>query len=139
MPVDKQVLMRYQVLNKCFRNRYREYTIDDLVDACNEALYQAGKPSVSKRTIQNDINALEADYGILLNEKLKHCVRSAYLFSEEEIRYATRTQLNWTHLRSLMGIKDPLERQFYAQMCSAEHWDTRIPGTLRHYLCSQKQ
>ena len=58
-------------------------------------------------------------------EKLKHCVRSAYLFSEEEIRYATRTQLNWTHLRSLMGIKDPLERQFYAQMCSIEHWDTR--------------
>ena len=58
-------------------------------------------------------------------EKLKHCVRSAYLFSEEEIRYATRTQLNWTHLRSLMGIKDPLERQFYAQMCSTEHWDTR--------------
>ncbi len=39
--------------------------------------------------------------------------------------YATRTQLNWTHLRTLMGIKDPLERQFYAQMCSAEHWDTR--------------
>ena len=31
MPVDKQVLMRYQVLNKCFRNRYREYSIDDLV------------------------------------------------------------------------------------------------------------
>ena len=28
MPVDKQVLLRYQVLNKCFRNRYREYTID---------------------------------------------------------------------------------------------------------------
>lgn len=72
-------------------------------------------------------------------EKLKHCVRSAYLFSEEEIRYATRTQLNWTHLRSLMGIKDPLERQFYAQMCSTEHWDTRTPGTLRHYLCSRKQ
>ena len=47
-------------------------------------------------------------------EKLKHCVRSAYLFSEEEIRYATRTQLNWTHLRSLIGIKAPLERQFYA-------------------------
>ena len=24
-----------------------------------------------------------------------------------------------------MGIKDPLERQFYAQMCGMEHWDTR--------------
>ena len=57
--------------------------------------------------------------------KLQHCVRSAYTFSEDEIVYATRIQLNWTHLRSLMGIKDPLERQFYAQMCCIEHWDTR--------------
>jgi predicted nuclease of restriction endonuclease-like (RecB) superfamily len=24
-----------------------------------------------------------------------------------------------------MFIKDPLQRQFYAQMCSSEHWDTR--------------
>lgn len=23
MPVDKQVLLRYQILNKCFRNRLR--------------------------------------------------------------------------------------------------------------------
>ena len=36
MPVDKQVLLRYQVLNRCFRNKYREYTIDDLVDECNK-------------------------------------------------------------------------------------------------------
>ncbi len=71
MPVDKQVLLRYQVLNKCFRNKYREYTIDDLVDECNEALRRADKPDVSKRTVQNDINILEADYGIVLNEKLR--------------------------------------------------------------------
>ena len=57
--------------------------------------------------------------------KLQHCVRAAYTFTEEEIMYATRTQLNWTHLRSLMGIKDPLERQFYAHLCGVEHWDTR--------------
>ncbi|UKK61701.1 WYL domain-containing protein [Prevotella communis] len=63
--------MRYQVLNKCFRNKYREYTIDDLVDECNEALRRADKPDVSKRTVQNDINILEADYGIILNEKLR--------------------------------------------------------------------
>ena len=63
--------LRYQVLNKCFRNRYREYTIDDLVDECNKALRKADKPDVSKRTIQNDINILEADYGIMLDERLK--------------------------------------------------------------------
>lgn len=80
MPVDKQVLLRYQVLNKCFRNRYREYTIDDLVDECNKALRRMDKPDVSKRTIQNDINTLEADYGIRLNENLKRGRQRLYRY-----------------------------------------------------------
>lgn len=67
-------------------------------------------------------------------EKLKHCVRSAYIFSEDEIMYAARTQLTWTHLRSLMAIDDPLERQFYMEMCRLEHWDTR---TLDNKIDSQ--
>ena len=58
-------------------------------------------------------------------EKLKQCVRAAYIFSEEEIMYAARTQLTWTHLRSLMSVKDELERKFYSEMCRIEHWDTR--------------
>ena len=80
MPVDKQVLLRYQVLNKCFRNRYREYTIDDLVDECNKALRRMDKPDVSKRTIQNDINILEVDYGIMLDEKLKQGKKRLYRY-----------------------------------------------------------
>ena len=82
MPVDKQVLLRYQVLNKCFRNRYREYTIDDLVDECNKALRRIDKPDVSKRTIQNDINTLEADYHIVLNEKLRQGRKRLYRYSD---------------------------------------------------------
>ena len=80
MPVDKQVLLRYQVLNKCFRNRYREYTIDDLVDECNKALRRMDKPDVSKRTIQNDINTLEADYHIALNENLRQGRKRLYRY-----------------------------------------------------------
>jgi predicted DNA-binding transcriptional regulator YafY len=82
MPVDKQVLLRYKILNRCFRNRYREYTIDDLVDACNEALRKADKQDVSKRTIQNDINTLEADYGIILDEKLKRGRQRLYRYRD---------------------------------------------------------
>ncbi len=73
-------MLRYQVLNKCFRNRYREYTIDDLVDECNKALRKIDKPDVSKRTIQNDINILEADYGIELDEKLKQGKKRLYRY-----------------------------------------------------------
>lgn len=71
MPVDKQVIERYRVLNECFRNPYRDYTIEDLVDECNKALRRLDKPEVSKRTIQNDIVNMETDYGIRLNEKLR--------------------------------------------------------------------
>lgn len=84
MPVDRQVLLRYQVLNKCFRNRYREYTIDDLVEECNKALRKVDKPDVSKRTIQNDINILEADYGIELNEKLKRGRQRLYRYVDTD-------------------------------------------------------
>ena len=82
MPVDKQVLLRYKILNRCFRNRYKEYTIDDLVDACNDALRKADKQDVSKRTIQNDINTLEADYGIMHDEKLKRGRHPLYRYRD---------------------------------------------------------
>lgn len=80
MPVDKQVLERYRVLNRCFRNRYREFTIEDLTEECNKALRKLDRKEVSKRTIQNDINAMEADYGILLDEKLKRGRQRLYRY-----------------------------------------------------------
>ncbi len=52
---------------------------------------------------------------------MRHYLRSAETFLEEDILSATQRQLTWTHLKSLMYIKDPLERQFYAQMCCIEH------------------
>lgn len=84
MPVDKQVLLLYQILNRCFRNRYKDYTIDDLVNECNKALRKADKPDVSKRTIQKDINILEADYGIILNENLKRGRQRLYRYRDTE-------------------------------------------------------
>ena len=97
---------------------------------------------VGKRIKEDVLNNQRADYGkqvvkklaVKLTEKygtgwgfykLQHCLRAAYTFTEDEIVYAVRTQFSWTQLRSLMGLKDPLERQFYMQMCALEHWDTR--------------
>ncbi|SMD44465.1 Uncharacterized conserved protein [Aquiflexum balticum DSM 16537] len=59
------------------------------------------------------------------DRKLFHCIRAAYTFTEEEIVYAARIQLTWTHLRSLMFIDDVLKRGFYMEMVRIEHWDTR--------------
>ena len=80
MPVDRQVTLRYQVLNKCFRDLYREYTIDDLVEACNAALRKADKKEVSKRAIQKDIADMEMEYGIRLNEDFKRGRKRLYRY-----------------------------------------------------------
>lgn len=83
MPVDKQVLLRYQVLNECFRNKYRDYTIDDLVDECSKAMREKLDimDGVSKRTIQNDIANLEMPpYNIRLDENLKNGRKRLYRY-----------------------------------------------------------
>lgn len=82
MPVDKQVLLRYQVLNRCFRNRYREYTIDDLVEECCKAMREEldMNAGVSKRTVQNDIANLETDYHIHLLENFRRGRQRLYRY-----------------------------------------------------------
>ncbi len=52
-----------------------------------------------------------------------------WLNEKFKILYAVRTQLTWTHLRSMMAIKDPLECQFYMEMTRIEHWDTHTLDT----------
>lgn len=88
-----------------------------------------------KQIIENLAHKLTDRYGAGWGKsKLQHCVRVAYTFTEDEIVYAARTQLTWTHLRTLSSVKDELERQFYMEMCRIEHWDT---DTLTEKIDSQ--
>lgn len=41
MPANKNELLRYHTLDGCLRNRYRRYTLEDLVEACSDALAEA--------------------------------------------------------------------------------------------------
>lgn len=56
---------------------------------------------------------------------LWYMVRFAETFPDEKIVNALRSQLGWTHFRNLLGIADPLKREFYAEMCRVGNWSTR--------------
>lgn len=85
MPKVKHVEMRYQILNKCFRNRYREYTLEDLINECNKVLRANDRPEVSKRTIQHDIEELQcAPYYIRLDENLKRGKQRLYRYVDTD-------------------------------------------------------
>lgn len=63
MPINRLALIRYKTIDNCLRNKYRKWTIENLVDACSDALYEfEGKlQGVSLRTIQLDIQNMRSE------------------------------------------------------------------------------
>jgi len=52
-------------------------------------------------------------------------IRFAEAFPDSKIISAAQRQLTWTHFKSLIYLDDPLKRDFYAEMCRIEGWNTR--------------
>ena len=71
MPNNQQALIRYQTLDRCFSNRGKIFYIEDLVDACNDALQEMGYHGVKRRQVLADIAFMESnpEWNISLIEK----------------------------------------------------------------------
>ena len=65
MATNKNAIIRYQVLDKCFRNPGRKYYMIDLIDACNDALFDLDPSSsgVKRRQIFDDIKFMKDSRG----------------------------------------------------------------------------
>lgn len=63
MPANKNALIRYRTIDNCLRNRYRRWTLDNLVQACCDALYdmEGIKKGVCARTVQMDMQIMRSD------------------------------------------------------------------------------
>ncbi|HSI47391.1 MAG TPA: PDDEXK nuclease domain-containing protein [Ideonella sp.] len=69
---------------------------------------------------------LTADFGRSFSAKsLRHMMRFAEVFSSLEIVSTLSRQLAWSHFLELIYLKDPLARDFYAEMCRIEGWSVR--------------
>lgn len=63
MPVNRNALIRLRTIDKCLQNRYRKWTLEDLIDACSDALYEYEgiDKGVSRRTVQGDIQLMRSN------------------------------------------------------------------------------
>jgi predicted nuclease of restriction endonuclease-like (RecB) superfamily len=69
---------------------------------------------------------LTRQYGKGWGEKqLRHCLRLAETFPDEQILSALRRELSWTHIKTLMYVDDPIKRDFYIELCRLERWSSR--------------
>lgn len=63
MPVNRNALIRYRTIDNCLKNRQRRWTLENLVEACSEALYEYEgiDKGVSRRSVQMDIQLMRSD------------------------------------------------------------------------------
>lgn len=89
MPVSKNALIRYKTIDRCLRNRHRRWTLDDLMAACSDALYEyEGRgEGVSRRTIQLDIQMMRSEK-LGYNAPIKVVDNKYYIYEDPDYSIA---------------------------------------------------
>ena len=88
---------------------------------------QGGRAAYGKQILVTLSQELTAEYGSgFSHAEISRMIKFAQLFPEESIVVTLSQQLSWSHFHALLPIKDPLARDFYAEMCRIERWDVRM-------------
>lgn len=92
----------------------------------NNEVLQNTRAEYGKQVIVSLSRQLTLEYGKGWSEKnLRHMMRFAEVFFDEQIVLSLIRQLSWTHILAVIPIEDPLKRDFYIQMCQMEKWSVR--------------
>ena len=79
-----------------------------------------------KQIIQTLSQHLTREYGKGWSERqLWLCLQMVNAFPSPEILHTVCAELSWSHLRLLLGFDEPLQRDFYIEMCRLERWSVR--------------
>ena len=96
MPVNKNAIIRYQALDKCFSNPGRKYDINLLVDSCNNALKDINPHSsgVKKRQVYDDIKFMKDSIGYDAPIETQKAGRKVYYFYSDHQFTINKQPLN---------------------------------------------
>ena len=134
MPVNRNALIRYRTIDNCLQNRLRKWTLDDLIEACSEALYEFEgiDKGVSRRSVQADIEIMRSDklgYEapiIVVDRKYYTYSDKHYSITNIPLSYQDMRVLGevssllkqfkgFSHFADLMEMISKLEDKIYAQ------------------------
>ncbi len=134
MPVNRNALIRYRTIDKCLQNRRRKWTIEDLIDACNDALYEYDgiDTDISMRTIRLDLKAMRSDT-LGYNAPIIVSNKKYYSYSEEdysianspltaqdlgilqEVSHLLRQFKGFSHFNEVSEMVNKLEDKIYSE------------------------
>lgn len=101
---------------------------------CREVLMD-GRAGYGEEILATLSQELARDYGKGFNvSALARMVKFAEEFPDEAIVAVLSRELSWSHFVEILPLKQPLEREYYAELCRVERWSVR---TLRERIASQ--
>jgi predicted nuclease of restriction endonuclease-like (RecB) superfamily len=100
----------------------------------NNEILDNQRAEYGKQIVVSVARQLTMEYGRSFEEKsLRRMMQFAQIFNNEQIVATLWRQLNWSHFKLLIPIKDEMQRDFYTQMCRIEGWSVQ---TLRKKIDS---
>ncbi|MEB2786501.1 helix-turn-helix transcriptional regulator [Algoriphagus persicinus] len=112
MSTNKNALIRYKVLDKCFRNPGRRYFIENLIDECNKILFAIDPESkgISRRQIFDDISFMESSEGWEI-ELSRHRDGKKVFYRYEDLSFSINNMpLNEVEIQNLKESIDILSQ-----------------------------
>lgn len=94
MSTNKHATIRYHALDRCFSNYGRKFFIEDLINSCNEALYEYSgiTDGVKRRQVYDDMTFMESEQGWSIPlERLRDGKRVFYRYSDKS--YSIKKQI----------------------------------------------
>jgi predicted DNA-binding transcriptional regulator YafY len=109
MPINKNALLRYKILDRCFSNPGRKYFIEDLISECDKSLLEIDPDScgISRRQIFHDIAFMESKEGWSV-ELVKHRQGKRVFYRYADMSFSINdmplNDLEINHLKAAIDI-----------------------------------
>ena len=113
MAINKHQIIRYNRLDRCFKNIGKEYSFDDLLEAVNDAIldHDPSSSGVQTRTLRKDINFMRSETGYNAPiETLKSSSGINYYRYSEKTFSIHNSPLNDTEAQQLKKAVSILQR-----------------------------
>lgn len=104
MSLNKLALIRYKTIDECLKNRFRKWTLEDIIEKVASKLfeYEGITSGVSKRTVQADIQLMRSDK---LGYKAPIIVSDRKYYSYSDASYSiTKLPINTADVEKMKEI-----------------------------------
>ena len=149
MPANRNALIRYRAIDTCLTNRFRQWTLDALIEKVGEALYDyEGIADISRRTIQADLQMMRSDklgYNapiVVVDRKYYTYGDPTYSITNGPLSGHDLAQINeavdvlkqfkgFSHFQNLSGVVQKLEAHVFAATANQPVIDFETNDSLR--------